>query len=169
MIPNHAQFLPDSKRLLLDGHEPGHFSRVYLMNLEGGQPRAITPEGFSLWGVALSPDGKQLAVRSSDGIALVPVDGGEPQIVRNSQPGDLLLRWARDGTTLLVGERGETSCPVSRLDVQSGARTIWKTFSVPDSAGITSVACGVLAADDEHYVFGYVRSLSDLFLVEHLK
>jgi len=169
VIPNHAQFLPDSKRLLLDGHEPGHFSRVYLMNLEGGQPRAITPEGFSLWGVALSPDGKQLAVRSSDGIALVPVDGGEPQIVRNSQPGDLLLRWARDGTTLLVGERGETSCPVSRLDVQSGARTIWKTFSVPDSAGITSVACGVLAADDEHYVFGYVRSLSDLFLVEHLK
>src|ERR1019366_2266057 len=50
VIPNRGQILPDSKRLLFDGHEAGHASRVYVMNLDGGPPRAITPEGFSLRG-----------------------------------------------------------------------------------------------------------------------
>jgi len=36
-------------------------------------------------------------------------------------------------------------------------------------AGVVGVACPRLAADEQHYVFGYVRNLSDLFLVEHLK
>src|SRR3989442_10286572 len=58
ITPNFGQFLPDSKRLLFDGHEAGHASRIYVMNLDGGQPRAITPEGFSLRGRSLSPDGK---------------------------------------------------------------------------------------------------------------
>ena len=47
VIPNTGQFFPDSKRGLFSGHEPGHASRVYVKNLDGGQPRPITPEGFS--------------------------------------------------------------------------------------------------------------------------
>jgi Tol biopolymer transport system component len=167
--PNFGQFLPDSKRLLFDGHESGHASRIYLVDLDGGQPRAITPEGFSLRGQSLSPDGKRIAMVASDGVALGSIDGGEPQLVRGSQPGDLPLRWAKDGQGLLVGTRGETSCPVSRLDLQTGARAPWKTFSVSDIAGVIGATCPLLAADEEHYVTGYTRNLSDLFLVEHLK
>jgi hypothetical protein len=169
IIPNLGQFLPDSKRLLFDGHETGHASRVYVMNLDGGAPRAITPEGFSLRGKSLSPDGKRVAVLSSSGIAWATLEGGEPQFVRGSQPGDLPLRWTKDGQGLLIGMRGETSCPVSRLDVQTGTRTAWKTFSISDVAGVVGAACPLLAADEEHYVSGYTRNLSDLFLVEHLK
>ncbi len=167
--PNFGQFLPDSKHLLFDGHESGHASRVYLVDLDGGQPRAITPEGFSLRGQSLAPDGKRIAMVASDGVALGSIDGGEPQRVRGSQPGDLPLRWTKDGHGLLVGIRGETSCPVSRLDIETGARAPWKTFSVSDIAGVIGAACPLLAADEAHYVTGYTRNLSDLFLVEHLK
>src|SRR5258708_7648621 len=69
VIPNYGQFISDSKRLLFDGHEPGHASRVYIMSLDGGQPRALTPEGFSLRSRSLSPDGKRVAILASDGIA----------------------------------------------------------------------------------------------------
>ena len=169
VIPRDGQFFPDSKRLLFDGHEAGHASRIYVMNLDGGQPRAITPEGFRLRGRSLSPDGKLIAVVHSDGISLLPAEGGEPHFVRGSQPSDLPLHWANNGQALLVGARGETSCPVSRLDLQTGARTPWKVFSPVDIAGVVGAACPLLAADEQHYVFGYTRNLSDLFLVEHLK
>jgi Tol biopolymer transport system component len=171
VIPSTGQFFADSKRLLIEGHEAGHASRIYVMSLDGGQPRPITPEGYGLGSYAhvISPDGKRIATVASDGIALFSVDGGEPQPVRGSQPGETALRWAKGGNALLVGRRGETSCPVSRLDLETGARTAWKTVAPSDVAGVIGVACPRVAADEEHYVFGYTRNLSDLFLVEHLK
>jgi eukaryotic-like serine/threonine-protein kinase len=170
VAPNSGLFLSDSKRLLFDGHETGHASRIYVINLDGGEPRAITPEGFSLGPPqSLSPDGTRIAAVAGDAIALVSVDGGEPQMVRGSQPGDLPLRWAKDGQVLFVGRRGDTACAVSRLDLQTGAITPWKSFSPADVAGVTGASCPLIAADEQHYVFGYTRNLSDLFLVEHLK
>ncbi len=170
VIPAGGQFFADSKRIVFQGHEPGHASRVYVVGLDGEQPRPITPEGFGMgpYPRAISPDGKRIAVVGSDGIALVSVDGGEPQLVRGSQPSDTPLRWI-SGSALFVGQRGETSCPIWRLDLQTGARTPWKTVSPADVAGVTGVSCPRLAGDEQHYAFGYVRDLSDLFLVEHLK
>ncbi|MFZ0761202.1 MAG: protein kinase [Candidatus Sulfotelmatobacter sp.] len=166
-----GEFLGDSKRVLFDGHEPGRASRVYIANLSGGAPRPITPEGFNLGTHphSVSPDGKQVAVVSGNGIALVSMDGGSPQSVPGSLPNDTPLRWEKSGKALFVGQRGETSCPVSLLDVETGKRTPWKTVRPADLAGVVGVACPRIAADEQHYVFGYVRDLSDLFLVEHLK
>jgi Tol biopolymer transport system component len=171
VIPAGGQFFADSKRLVFQGNEPGHASRVYVVSLDGGQPRPITPEGFGLGAYprSISPDGKRIATIGSDGVALVSVDGGDPQLIRGSQPNDTPLRWTKGGSALLVGQRGETSCPVWELDLQTGARTAWKTVSPADVAGVTGVACPRIAADEKHYVFGYVRDLSDLFLVEHLR
>ncbi len=170
VVPNSGVFTPDSKGLVFDGHEPGHASRIYVMSLEGGQPRAITPEGFSLGRPqSLSPDGKRIAAVTGDGIAFVSVDGGEPQFVSASQPGDMPLLWAKDGQVLFVGHRGDTACTVSRLNIQTGASTPWKSFSPADVAGVTGASCPLIANDEQHYVFGYTRNLSDLFLVEHLK
>ncbi|HEX3354661.1 MAG TPA: protein kinase [Terriglobales bacterium] len=171
VIPFTGQFFSDSKRLLFEGHEPGHASRVYVAGVDGGQPHPITSEGYSLgpYPHTISPDGKHVAAVTSDGIALVPVDGGDPQPVRGSQSGETPMRWTKDGSALLVGKRGETSCTVSRLDISTGARTPWKTVAPADVAGVVGVACPRIAADEQHYVFGYTRNLSDLFLVEHLK
>ena len=171
VIPGYGEFLPDSKRIIFDGHEGGHGSRIYVMNLDGGQPKPITPEGFRLGRSpqSVSPDGKRIMVVSSAGIALVSIDGGEPQPVQGSQSGDIPMRWDKDGKELVLGSRGETACQVVRLDLQTGARTPWKAFSPADIAGVNGVSCPRLAADEQHYVFGYVRNLSDLFLVEHLK
>jgi len=171
VIPFDGQFFGDSRHILLDGHESGHGSRIYAMNLDGGQPRPISPEGFALGthSHSLSPDGKRLAVTTPSGVALISVDGGTPQPVAGSMPFDQPLRWAKDGNAIFVGQRGETSCPVSILDVQTGKRSEWKTVHPSDVAGVSGVACPRIAADEQHYVFGYVRNLSDLFLVEHLK
>ena len=155
---------------MLAGHEAGHASRVYVMNVDGGEPKAITPEGFNLpRGRAVSPDGKRLLVVSADGVSIVSIEGGEPQLMHGSQPGDFPMRWTKDGQSVLLGPRGDTSCSVSRLDIQTGARSAAKTYGPTDVAGIVGVSCPNFADDEVHYVLGYTRSLSDLFLVEHLK
>jgi eukaryotic-like serine/threonine-protein kinase len=171
VIPAIGAFLPDSNSLVFEGHEAGHGERIYFAKLDGSEMRPITPEGYSLGSGSrpMSPDGKQIAVNGADGISLVSLDGGEPHLVQGSRAGENALRWAKDGDSLFVGMRGETSCPVSKLNLQTGARTPWKTVAPPDVAGVVGVTCPKIAADEEHYVFAYTRNLSDLFLVEHLK
>jgi len=171
VIPFIGEFTNDSKALIFEGHEPGHATRIYVMSLDAGQPRAITPEGFRLGSHMhdLSPDGNRVAAVGQDGIAIFSMNNGQPQPVPGALPGEAPLRWTRDGHSLLVGARGETSCVVSRLNIQTGARTPWKKVSPSDVAGVSGVACPRIAGDEEHYVFGYTRNLSDLFLVEHLK
>jgi len=171
VIPESGDFLPGSRQIVFSGHESGHASRVYVTDIDGSNLRPITPEGFRLARSVNSSGVREnrVPIINSNGIVLASLDGGEPQPVPGSMPGDLPLRWSNQPNTLLVGTRGETSCPVSRLDVRTGARTPWKTFAPPDTAGLVSVACPRIAADEQHYVFGYTRNLSDLFLVEHLK
>jgi eukaryotic-like serine/threonine-protein kinase len=171
VIPHGGQFFSDSKHLLFEGHEAGHAGRLYVTSLDGGQPRPVTPEGYGMGGYphSLSPDGKRIATVTADGIALVAAEGGEPQLVHGSKPGETPMRWAKDGNSLLIGQRGETSCSVSRLDLATGNRTPWKTVAPADIAGVVGVGCPRLAVDEQHYVFSYTRNLSDLFLVEHLK
>ena len=42
-------------------NEPGRSGRLLVQDIEGGAPpRAITPEGFSMWGKAVSPDGQTI-------------------------------------------------------------------------------------------------------------
>jgi hypothetical protein len=141
------------------------------MNLDGSQPRAITPEGFRMGSHmhGLSPDGNRIAAVGPDGIDIFSINGGEPQPLHAVLPGEAPLRWTKDGNYLFVGARGETSCAVSRLNIQTGARTPWKRVSPSDVAGVAGVSCPRIVGDEEHYVFGYTRNLSDLFLVEHLK
>src|SRR5438874_780898 len=138
------------------------------MSLDGGQPRAITPEGFRMGSHThdLSPDGNRVATVGPEGISIFSINGGEPRVLGGVLPGEAPLRWSQDGNSLFVGARGETSCVVSRLNIQSGVRTPWKKVSPSDVAGVAGVACPRIARDEEHYVFGYTRNLSDLFLVE---
>jgi serine/threonine protein kinase/Tol biopolymer transport system component len=171
VIPGRGQFLPDSKHIVFDGHEPGHASRIYVMNIESGPPRPVSPEGFSLRGVrSVTHDGKRVAAITGQGLSLVSIEaGGGPQPLRGTQPGDVPLGFSDDGRTMLVGHRGEMSCPVSRLDLQTGALTPWKTFSPSNVAGLVSANCPGFSADEQHYVFGYTWILSDLFMVDNLK
>ena len=69
-----AAWFPDGRRIVLCGVEPGRGPRVYVQEIPGGKPQPITPEGTHLG--ALSPDGKLVLARNSDGSwAIYPVEG----------------------------------------------------------------------------------------------
>ena len=53
-VPNgHILFHPDGKRVLFEAAEPGKQERVYEQSIDGGPPKALTPEGMGL--VLVSP------------------------------------------------------------------------------------------------------------------
>jgi eukaryotic-like serine/threonine-protein kinase len=161
-------FLPDGKRILFVGHEPGRPTRVFVQHLAGGAAKPVTPEGV----VArlVSPDGASLVTQTAEGLALSPLEGGPSRPIPGVKPGDRPLRFTVDGRSLFLRpDAREFPARVFRLDVSTGRREVWKELMPGDPAGITQLSATAISEDGKTVFFTYGRSLSDLYLAEGLK
>jgi serine/threonine protein kinase/Tol biopolymer transport system component len=160
----------DGKRFLFSGNEPGHGVRLYVQELSGGKPQAITPEGVNGTDFAISLDGQQVAAIGPDDKGyLYPAAGGAPRPIIGLQPGEHPIGWGQDAGTLYVYQPGEMPAKVYRLDLATGKRTLWKHFLPADPAGVATIGPILIAPDGKSYVYGFHRTLADLYLVEGLK
>jgi Tol biopolymer transport system component len=166
-----AKWFPDGKRILFLGVEPGHAARLYVADLAGGQPRAITPEGISQYGYALSPDGTRVAaaIGADSKLFLFPVAGGDPRPIAGLQPGDWPIAWSEDGRFLYTYRFGELPAKIYRSELATGKKTLWKQLMPPEPSGVGIVFPILLTPDGKSYAYGFVRTFSDLYIVEGLK
>jgi serine/threonine protein kinase len=161
-------FLPDGKRIVFVGHQPGRPSRVFVQDLAGGAAKPVTPEGV----VArlLSPDGKSLVTQTPEGLALTPLEGGPSRPIPGVKPDDRPLRFTADGRSLFLrSDAREFPARVFRLNLATGRREVWKELMPGDPAGITLLSPGAISEDGKTVLFTYGRALSDLYLAEGLK
>jgi eukaryotic-like serine/threonine-protein kinase len=168
---NHlwAKWLPDGKHLVFSGNEPGHGFRLYVETPEEGKPHPISPEGVNP-SVVISPKGDFVASVGPDHkIYLYPIAGGEPVAVAGTQPDEVPTGWSADGRSIYVFRFGEIPAKVFELDLASGKRKLWKELVPADAAGIDTIRGITITPDAKAYVYGYIRTLSDLYLVEGLK
>ena len=91
------------------------------------------------------------------------------RILQGVQPGEFPTAWSSDGKSLFVITRGQIPAQVFRIDAATGQRTFWRAFEPADSAGIDTIRGVLLSADNKAYVYGYSRTLSDLYQVQGLK
>ncbi|MDQ5846226.1 MAG: hypothetical protein M3539_13130, partial [Acidobacteriota bacterium] len=164
-----ASWLPDGKGIVFIGKEPGHFQRSYVQNVDGGPPRAVTPDGIS--GSLVSPDGKLVLAQDSTVRkvpSIYPLDGGDPRPVPGLTEGDRVLRWGIDGRSLFVCRYRELPVRVFKLDVNTGHKELWKELAPADPAGILGAINPQVTPDGKSYVYAFTRYLSDLYLVEGL-
>jgi predicted Ser/Thr protein kinase/dipeptidyl aminopeptidase/acylaminoacyl peptidase len=167
-----ATWFPDSRQILFAGSEPGRGVRLYAQSIEGGKPRPITPEGITtaLPGFAISADAKRVAAIGPDHrAALFPVDGGQATPISGIEDHEFPLRFSADGRSLYLWKRGEVPARVSRLDLESGRREVWKDLLPADPAGVERISNVLVTPDAKNYAYCYARLLSDLFVVEGLK
>lgn len=163
-----ATFLPDGKQIVLTAREPGHGTRLYLRSFDGGKPQALTPEGYSGLGI-VAPDGKWTVVAGPDRRRyLYPLSGGEPTPVPGLDREDLVDQRSLDGRFLFVHRREEIPANVFRLEIANGRKEHWRTLMPADAAGVRSMSI-VPSPSGEAYLYTYVRTLSDLYLVESVK
>ena len=161
-----AHWLPDSKAVVFAGSEAGRASRTYVQDIGGGPPRPVTPEGVT--GTIVSPDGRFVAAVSGDQkLFAYPLGGGDPRMIAQLVPDEIAVKWASDGQSIYAASRG-TTMSVDRIEIGTGRRVHWHTFSVPDPAGVSFVST-VLANDSRSYAYTYCCILDDLYLVSGLR
>jgi Tol biopolymer transport system component/predicted Ser/Thr protein kinase len=168
---NHlwARWLPDGKRLVFSGNEAGHGFRLYVESPDEGKPRPISPEGVNP-SVVLSPKGDFAASVGPDHkVYLYPVAAGEPVPVSGTLPDEVPTGFSADGRSLYVFRFGEIPAKVYELELSTGKRRLWKELVPADAAGIDTIRGVTVAPQTNAYVYGYIRTLSDLYLVEGLK
>ncbi len=169
---NHAwaRWFPDGKRVLFSGNEPGHGVRLYVQDVDNGQPKAISPEGVHATAYVVSPDGQSIAAIGPDQLGyLYPVAGGEARPIRGLEVGEQPIAWAQDGHSLFIYRPGELPAKVYRLDVATGQKTFLKQLMPNDPAGVETIGPILFTPDGKTCVYGYHRTLSDLYLVDGLK
>jgi Tol biopolymer transport system component len=160
-----ADWLPEGKRLLVSGNEPGKPSRSYLQDADGGPLTPVTPERMN---GSLSPDGKSVLVRRKDTLTLYPLDSGQPREIKSPFPGDVRF-WAQDARYVFSGLRPEVPLKVYRFDLETGAMQPWRELVPTDRTGVYNLGQLRLTPDTRWYVYSYVRDLSDLYIVEGLR
>src|SRR5882724_13635789 len=166
----HGRRTRRAKRVLFSGNEPDRGVRLYVQDVEGGTPKAITPEGMHATAFRVAPDGQSIAGVGPDQLGYIyPTAGGDGRPIRGMEVGEQPIVWSQDGLSLFIYRPGELPAKVLRLELATGRKTPMEQLMPGDPAGVETIGPILLTPDGKTCVYGYHRTLSDLYLVEGMK
>ena len=164
---DRVEWFPDGKKILFAGNEPNRPPRTFMLGLNGEAPIPLTPEGMNASHV--SPDQKYMTVAAGGRLSLFPINGAEPKLIANVEPGESVIQWSPDSRSLFLRKlNGPASLEIHRIDVVTGRRELWKELKTPDSVGVQIVTV-VMTPDGNSYAYSFQRDTSTLYLAEGLK
>lgn len=170
VIYREVRWLPDGKRLLASGIEAGHAARDYLIDVNNGDARAITPEGIA--GVHLSPDGGSTVVLGPDGKwGIWPLEGSGIRPIPGLNSNFYVAGWSSRGRSIYTASsRAEQrTAKLYEVNPLTGKMESWRTFGADAGAGLTEVQAPLFSNDGRAYAYGYARVLSEAYVVTGLK
>jgi serine/threonine protein kinase/dipeptidyl aminopeptidase/acylaminoacyl peptidase len=166
-LQNGSHFLPDGKRIVVNGNEHGHSGRTYIVDVAGGKPVPVTPEG--VYATLPSPDGKFLAGETADRkLDLFPLDGGPVRHIPDVEPGYVLAHWSADSKALYVYRTGELPLKIQRLDIATGKTKPVRELVPSDLGGVVSIAPVITNVDASAFAYTYYQTFSVLYVVSGL-
>jgi eukaryotic-like serine/threonine-protein kinase len=160
-----VRFFPDGRRLLSLASEPGQPLRLYVLDVDGGTPVPVTPPTVTRT-AAVSPDGTQIALLTSNGKLMIhPSSGGPGRTVSTAAPLGPLL-WSEDDWLYVQHLGAYTQIPtrVSRFHLPSGQLEPWHELRPSDTLGVNAITKVMVSQDARTVVFNYRRALSELFV-----
>jgi Tol biopolymer transport system component len=166
-LQNGSHFLPDGKRIVINGNEPGHPGRTYVVDVAGGKAVPVTPEG--IYATLPSPDGKFLAGETADRkLDLFPLDGGPVRHIPDVERGYVLAHWSADSKALYVYRTGELPLKIQRLDIATGKTKPVRELVPADLGGVVSIAPVITNMDASDFAYTYYQTFSVLYVVSGL-
>jgi eukaryotic-like serine/threonine-protein kinase len=165
-----AGWFPDSSQIVFVGYEPNRGARCYAQSIEGGPPRAFTPDGVVF--CTVSPSGIAVG-RTEDGRILLfsSLSSGKADREFQLRPEEIPGGWSPDGRFLYVADLGKDPLVISKLDISTGGRQSWKQIATPLLLGNSAMRMHdvIMTPDGQSYAFTYNLHASDLYLVQGLK
>jgi hypothetical protein len=160
------------RRVVFAGIDGQDHERLYVQDVDGGPPRAVTGEGVTLAKVGrpVSPDDRRVVALGPDDVpALYPLAGGEPVAVPGLGELDVPICWTPDGRELFVARYENTPATIERVDVSSGRTRPWAASGRAPASGLWGQNRILVTPDGESYAYSQVRRMSDLYLTSPLK
>jgi len=159
----NARWFPDGRHVLFQGNEPGHPPLLWMQPIDGGPPRAVTPENVG--GVLVTPDNARVLGRGADRrYFFYPIAGGAPVPMPALQPNDVPIRFTPDGRSLFVSTFGKVPALLTKVDLATGMRSVQRTVQPADPAGLINVGPIYVTPDGGTVVYSYTRLLSSVYL-----
>jgi hypothetical protein len=167
-----AAWSPDGRRIFFAGRESADVRRTYVQDVDGGEPRPVTPGGFV--GVVLSPGGRTIATvdRYGEYYLCSTTDQTAPTPLAGYRDGDVPLQWSADGA-LFTREPGNLVLRIDKLDLTSGSRQFWKELVSSDPAVLIDIGSDPgqirITPDGKSYAYTYWTFEGELYLAQGLQ
>jgi eukaryotic-like serine/threonine-protein kinase len=163
-----AHFLADGKHIAIYASEPGHSMRCYLVDIDGGRPVPITPEGIA--GGLVSPNGKYVIRADEAGInAIYPIGETHPHPVPNLEPGFTPIQWTEDNLSVYGFRPEEVPAKVYKVNVMTGQKTLLQELQPESDTGVVSIKPVVVTRDGSRLAYSYYQVFSVLYVVSGLR
>jgi serine/threonine protein kinase len=168
-----AGWEPDGQGFVFVGTSRGRTRRLFRQSLSGGAPELLLDEEITLdWvtGLPVSTDGKRILLRKVDGTtAMLRTDTRACEPVESLRRDDVALEFDASGQRLFVARVLETPPRIEIVDLSTDERTLWLELKPADSAGVIFIGGIRVAPEAGRYAYTYLRSRSDLYLVEGVR
>lgn len=165
-----VRWLAGGKELLASGIEAGHGARDYVIEVSTGNSRPITPEGVG--GVVPAPDGRSTVVVGQDGKwGIWPLDGSGLRPIPGLDSNYRVNGWLPDGESVYAVSRRqrEKIGDVYRVNTGTGKMELWRTFGEGMTPGAVAPVGSYRSGEGNAYVYLYVQTLSQVYVVRGMK
>jgi dipeptidyl aminopeptidase/acylaminoacyl peptidase len=162
-----GQFRRDGKGIFVNGNQSGHASRCYFLELDGGKPKPVMPEGIPCG--PTSPDGRLMAGEAPNAtVVLYPLAGGPPSVVPGLESGFHPVQWSSDSSSIYGYRSGEIPSKIQKVNISTGKQTLVQELTPAAPAGVVMVAPIVVSPDGTRFAYSYSQILSVLYLISGL-
>ena len=102
-------------------------------------------------------------------VTCIPCRAEIRRLWRAWNPAIFPFNFSSDGHSVYLYHTGDIPAKVYKVELGTGKKAVFRELAPLDPTGISTIAPVLMTPDGKSYVYGFHRTVGDLYLVEGLK